>query len=140
MMDKDEARRLASAGAKADLVANLAWAGIIVAIALAGTWLRKLGVLEAETVTRTVIGANGLMVAWMGNRMPKAFVPHACARRARRFTGWSLALSGLVYAGLFAFAPLSVAYSAGCGVIVLGIVASVCYCVVLFRRDRVRAA
>ena len=67
---------------------------------------RKLGLLEPDTVTRMVIGANGLMIAWNGNRLPKSFVPNACARRARRVAGWSMALSGLFYASPFVFAPI----------------------------------
>ena len=46
------------------------------------------------------------MIAWYGNRMPKAVVPDACARQATRVGGWSMALSGLVYAGLWAQSPM----------------------------------
>ena len=41
--------------------------------------------------------------------MPKAVVPSAYARQATRVAGWSMVLSGLVYAGLWAFAPIPVA-------------------------------
>ena len=67
-----------------DFVANIAWGLAIVLIAMVGVGLRRLGLVDPDTVTRTVIGANGLMIAWMGNRMPKSFVPSACARRVRR--------------------------------------------------------
>ena len=123
---------------KKDVVGNLAWGLAILAVALMGTWLRKLGAVEPDTVTRTVIGANGLMIAWMGNRMPKAFVPSACARRVRRFAGWSMALSGLVYAGLYAFAPLSVAFPVGCAVVVGGVGLTFAYC--LAQRAKAKAA
>ena len=83
-------------------------------------------------------GAIGLMVAWMGNRLPKTFVPNASARRFRRFAGWSLALSGLAYAGLFAFAPLPVAYSAGPIAILGGLAATAVYGLTL--RGRGKAA
>ena len=123
-----------------DIKVNLVWAGGIVVLAIASTLARKAGYLEADTVTRLVIGANGLMIAWMGNRMPKAFVPNEHARRARRVAGWSLALSGLVYAGLFAFAPLSIAYRAGAAAIVLGIAVTIGYCVSLVPRIKAEEA
>ena len=62
-----------------DVVGNLAWGLGIVVLALVSVQARRLGWLEPDTVTRLVIGANGLFVAWMGNRMPKSFVPSACA-------------------------------------------------------------
>ncbi len=123
---------------KKDVVGNLAWGLAILAVALVGSWMRRLGIVEPDTVTRTVIGANGLMIAWMGNRMPKAFVPSACARRVRRFAGWSMALSGLVYAGLYAFAPLSVAFPVGCAVVVGGVGLTFAYC--LAQRAKAKAA
>jgi uncharacterized membrane protein len=110
-----------------DLVAGLMWGGGLVALALAATLARKLGFIEAETVTRLVIGSNGLMIAWYGNRMPKAFAPSAMARRITRVAGWSFVLSGLVYALLWAFAPVPVAVLAGCSVIVAGMAVTLVY-------------
>ena len=123
---------------KKDVMANLAWGVGIVVLALLGSLARRMGWLEPDTVTRLVIGANGLMIAWMGNRLPKAFVPNACARSARRVAGWSLTLSGLVYAGLFAFAPLSVAFAGGCAAVVTGIAVTIGYCLSL--RSRAKTA
>jgi hypothetical protein len=107
-------------------------------VALAATLARKLGYIDGETVTRLVTGLNGLMIAWYGNRMPKAFVPDAQARKAKRVAGWSLVLSGLVYAGLWAFAPIPVAVAAGCGAVLLGIVVTLGYCLRL--RGKTKAA
>lgn len=123
-----------------DFVANIAWGLAIVLIAGVGVVLRRLGLVDPETVTRTVIGANGLMIAWMGNRMPKSFVPSACARRVRRVGGWSLALSGIVYAGLFAFAPLSVAYVGGAAAVFGGVAFTMGYCFLMRARARTRVA
>ena len=123
---------------KQDLVGNLAWGVGLMALALACTQARRMGVIEPETVTRVVTGAIGLMLAWMGNRIPKAFVPNAAARRVRRVAGWSMAISGLVYAGLFGFAPLSLAYPAGCGAVVIGIAVTIGYCMSL--RAKAKAA
>lgn len=111
-----------------DVVGSLAWGVGILVVALCGRYAREQGYLEADTVTRIVIGLTGLMVAWFGNQMPKAFVPSACARKVRRVGGWSMALSGLVYAVLWAFAPIPVAVSAGCGAILLGMAVTVGYC------------
>ena len=96
-----------------ELIGGLAWGGGIIALALGATFARQLGYIDGDTVTRVVIGMNGLMIAWYGNRMPKAVVPSAYARQATRVGGWSMVLSGLVYAGLWAFAPIPVAIAAG---------------------------
>lgn len=110
-----------------EVVGSLAWGGGILVLALCASLARKLGYMDSETVTRIVIGANGLMIAWWGNRMPKAFVPNAAARQLRRFAGWSLVLSGLVYAGMWAFAPISVAVAVGCGAVAAGILMTFAY-------------
>jgi hypothetical protein len=125
-------------GTKSDVIGNLAWGGGLVALALLAQFARKLGYVDGETVTRLVTGAIGLMVAWQGNRMPKAFVPNACARQARRVAGWSMTLSGLVYAGLFVFAPLRVAQLGGTGAILAGLAITLGYCLSL--RDRRKTA
>jgi hypothetical protein len=70
-------------------------------------------------------------MAWYGNRMLKAMVlvrVPAGARQARRVASWSLVLSGLVYAGLWAFAPIPVAITAGSGAVVAGIAVTFGYC------------
>lgn len=110
---------------------GLACAGAILVMALAAKAAQKAGVLEADTVTRMVIGANGLLIAWYGNLMPKTFVPNACARRVRRVGGWAMALSGLVYAGLFLSAPLPVAFSLGSVAVAAGIAVTLGYALLL---------
>lgn len=121
---------------KKDLIGSFAWAGAIVAIALAGSLARRWGYVDGDTVTRIVVGLTGLMIAWMGNRMPKTFVTSACGRQARRVAGWSLALSGLVYAALWAFAPIPVAVAGGCGAVLTGIAVTAGYCLLLRRRAK----
>jgi hypothetical protein len=121
-----------------EVIGSLAWGVGIVALALGATFARKLGYVDGDTVTRVVVGANGLMIAWFGNRMPKAFVPSAWARQVRRVGGWSLVLSGLVYAGLWAFAPIPVAIAGGCGAVVAGIAVTLGYCLSL--RAKAKAA
>jgi hypothetical protein len=119
-----------------DVVGSLAWGVGIVVLALVASAARRHGHLDDESVTRWVVGATGLMVAWFGNRLPKAFLPSPWARQARRVAGWSLALSGLVHAALWAFAPLPVAVAGGSAAILAGIAVSLGTCHVLRTRDR----
>jgi len=121
-----------------DIIGSLMWGGGIIALALGATWARNEGMVDADTTTRIVFVAIGLMIAWFGNRTPKTFVPGARARQARRFSGWSLAISGLIYAAAFAFAPLDTALIVGCGAIILGIAATFAYCLSL--RNSAKAA
>ncbi|MDR7335269.1 hypothetical protein [Roseateles asaccharophilus] len=111
-----------------EVVSSLAWGIGIVVLALAATLARKLGYVDADTVTRVVIAATGLMIAAFGNRMPKAFVPSLYARKVQRVGGWSLVLSGLVYAGLWAFAPMQVAVVGGCLAVGAGMAVTIGYC------------
>jgi hypothetical protein len=120
-----------------ELSGSLAWAGGIIAVALCATAARQAGLIDGDTVTRIVLVVTGLMVSWYGNRMPKTFAPSASARRVTRVGGWSMALSGLFYAGLWALAPFDVALWVGCGAIIAGILLTVWYCVSL--RSRAKA-
>jgi hypothetical protein len=119
-----------------ELTASLAWGGGTIALAIGASLARKLGFVEADTVTRVVFGCNGLMIAWFGNRLPKAFVASAQARRARRVAGWSMALSGLAYAGMWATVPIPMATWGGFGVIMAGVVVTLGYCFSLQDRPK----
>ncbi|HEV2083182.1 MAG TPA: ammonium transporter [Brevundimonas sp.] len=120
-----------------DLIGALMWGGGIVALALIASWARSRGMIDADMTTRLVLVATGLMIAWFGNRMPKAFVPGDRARSAKRVGGWSLAISGLIYAGAFAFAPLDVAVMVGCAAVLLGIAVTFGWCLSLRQRAAV---
>ncbi len=113
---------------KKDLLHDLAWGGGIVVLALCASYARSQGFIDHDTTTRIVIGATGLMIAAFGNRMPKRFVSSERARKAQRVGGWSLAISGLIYGGLWAFAPLNVALWVGCGAIIAGMAVTLGYC------------
>jgi hypothetical protein len=39
-----------------------------------------------------------------------------------------MAISGLIYAGLWAFAPMTVALVGGCGAIIVGMIVTLIYC------------
>jgi uncharacterized membrane protein len=110
------------------------WGVGILVLALIASYARRQGVIDADTTTRFVLCASGLMIAWMGNRMPKAFVPSTRARAAKRVAGWSLAISGLIYAASFAFAPLDLALQVGGGAVILGIAVTFGYCLSLRNR------
>ena len=114
-----------------EISGSLAWGGGIITVALAASIFRQAGLIDGDVVTRIVMTVTGLMVAWYGNRMPKTLAPSASARRVTRVGGWSMALSGLVYAGLWALAPVDAALWAGCGAIIAGIVVTVGYCISL---------
>ena len=119
---------------------SLAWGIGIVALALAATFARKQGLVDAAMVDRIVMGSIGLMVAWFGNQMPKRFVPSARARQAQRVAGWSMALSGLIYAGFWVAAPKDVAVIGGSLAVLLGIAVTMAYCLSLRNKARVSGA
>lgn len=120
------------------VITDLAWGVGILVVALVASFARKLGYVDSETVTRVVIGLSGLMIASFGSRMPKTFVPNTCARQVTRVASWSFVLSGLVYAGLWAFAPIPVAVMGGCVAVLLGMAVSIGYCISL--RAKLKAA
>ncbi|MFC7377597.1 ammonium transporter [Brevundimonas sp. GCM10030266] len=111
-----------------DLIPSLMWAGGLIALALAASLARQMGYLDSDGVNRIVMGAIGLMLVWLGNRMPKAFVPSAQARKANRVGGWSMVISGLIYAGFWAFAPVDAAVWGGCAAVAAGIAVTMGYC------------
>lgn len=121
-----------------EVMGSLSWAAGLIGLALAASFARQQGYIDGDMVNRIVMGATGLMIAWFGNRMPKALAPTASARQVARVGGWSLALSGLVYGGLWAFAPFQVALIGGCGAIIVGMAVTLGYCLSL--RARAKAA
>lgn len=123
-----------------ELMGYIAWGVGIIAVALAATWARKMGYIDQETTTRLVVGLNGLVVAWFGNRMPKAIAPSAAIAQVKRVGGWSMVLSGLVYAGVWAFAPVPVAVAVGCAAIIAGIAVTFGYCQLLRSRAKTKTA
>ena len=110
---------------------GLAWGGSVLVLALCAAFAHKLGYISSDAVMRWVCGANGLMIAWYGNRIPKKVVRSAQARQATRVAGRSMTLSGLVYAGLWAFAPMSIAITYGTAAVFAGIMATFGYCLSL---------
>lgn len=112
---------------KYNILGDLAWGVGIVLVALAASYARKQGYIDHETMLR-VVAMNGLMIAWYGNRMPKAIAPSVFARRITHFAGWMFVLSGLTYAGFWAFAPIQDAMIFGTGAVAAGMVLTIGYC------------
>lgn len=108
-------------------VADLMWGAGIVVLALLGTLARRSGWIDGDTLLRLVMGPTGLMVAYYGNLAPKRLAPSHLGQRIGRIAGWSLVLSGLLYASLWAFAPVQVALGLGTGAIVAGLAVTVGY-------------
>lgn len=106
--------------------AALVIAGVQVAAAMLLAVAYKLGVIGLETLMRGGMVVCGLGLAAVGNTMPKLMddsTPGSLAAAARRqdvyrVGGWAMTLAGLVFAGLWAFAPFTVAVN-GC-VVALG--------------------
>ena len=117
-----------------EVINSLAWGVGILVLALIASFARSQGWIDTDMTNRIVMGAIGLMIAWFGNNIPKRFVPSSRAKSAQRVAGWSLALSGLVYAGLWAFAPHDVAVIGGCAAVIAGMIVTFGYCLTLKRR------
>ncbi|PKR87959.1 ammonium transporter [Pleomorphomonas diazotrophica] len=99
----------------------------MILLALGASFARQQGHIDQDTTLRLVIGVNGLMIAYFGNRAPKAVAPSACAQRMNRFAGWSMVLSGLTYAGLWAFAEIDTAIALGTAAVAAGVIATLAY-------------
>lgn len=98
------------------LAPAIALAALMLAAAAGLRYAESVGLLGPDSARRTLQVLIGLMLAGYANLMPKQIgkagaSPLALARTqsALRVGGWSLTLAGLVYAGLWALAPLPVA-------------------------------
>ena len=121
---------------KRDIIEGLSWAGGMILLALGASFARNQGFIDQDMVLRLVIGVNGLMIAYFGNRAPKRLAPSNCARQIARVSGWSSVVSGLIYTGLWVFAPIPVAILVGSLVIVAGLIVTIGYLFWLRGRDR----
>ncbi len=110
-----------------DIPAGLICAGVMLGLAFTARWAHARGYIS-EDMTLRVVALNGLLIAWLGNAIPKKMAPNACAQRAMRVSGWSMVLSGLTYTVLWAFAPIPVAVTIGTGAVFAGVVFTIGYC------------
>jgi len=84
--------------------------------AVALKYAQGVSLIEPDTARRTIQVMVGLILAAYANLMPKdvgrwrsSTLAAARAQSALRVGGWSMTLAGLIYAGLWAFAPLGFA-------------------------------
>jgi hypothetical protein len=112
----------------------MAVAGFILAAAAVLRYTQDLQIIDAEFARRTMQVIIGLILAGYGNFMPKdvALLRASCAtsrsQSVMRVGGWSMALAGLVYAGLWAFAPIAVADIASMIVVIAALFVMAGYC------------
>ena len=123
---------------KKELIGAFVWAVLMLGLAFGATLAHRQGYIGHDTVVRLTTGVIGLWMAWYGNQLPKRFVKNAQARQAQRVSAWSQVISGLGWAGLWAFAPIPVAMRVGVLVIVAGIAVTLGYC--LTQRSKAKAA
>lgn len=121
-----------------DILAGLIFGAAMLGLALAAKAAHTYGYVDANAPIR-VIAMNGLLIAYFGNGIPKKVAPHAVAQKAMRVSGWSMVLSGLVYAGLWAFAPIPAAVVFGTGAAFAGVLFTLGYCVWVSRQARTHA-
>jgi uncharacterized membrane protein YidH (DUF202 family) len=116
------------------LLVSMAVAGFILAAAAVLRYTQDLQIIDAEFARRTMQVIIGLILAVYGNFMPKhvALLRPTCttsrSQSVMRVGGWSMALAGLVYAGLWAFAPIAVADIASMIVVIAALFVMAGYC------------
>lgn len=112
-------------------------AGIQLGGAFALTFASKQGLIDADVTTRGVMVLIGLSLAAVGNRMPKSTdgQPPQSLRQAAirqsvlRVGGWSMLLSGLAFAGFWAFAPRDVALTGSVVAVLVGMAITLVNCI-----------
>lgn len=70
---------------------------------------------------------SGLVLAYYANAVPKAVFRSARAAHVQCVAGWVFFVTGLLYAGAWAFAPMNVAF-ASTALMAAGLVGVVGYC------------
>lgn len=106
------------------LASALALAAFILALAAGLRYAEGTGMIGAEAARRTMQIVIGLALAGYANLMPKQLgrprrspLAEARTQAALRVGGWSMTLAGLLYAGLWALAPLPLADIAATSVV-----------------------
>lgn len=129
------------------LTKRLTWA-IALAVFILGSafalrYAEGAGMIGEETGRRSMQVLIGLMLAGYANLMPKQLgrargsaVAEARAQAALRVGGWSLTLAGLIFAGLWAFAPLAFADMASMLVVAAAMAVTIGYAIRAFTACR----
>lgn len=117
---------------KKQLLIDFSWGLIIVCASLLASYLRDLGNTDGDTVTRVVMCLSGLMVASFGNRVPQTLLPQTETAIGRKLASKSLVFGGLVFAGLWAIAEISIANPLGIAILVLSLAITLWHVISLF--------
>ena len=125
------------------LVPAIALAAFIIGAALALGYAGDAGWIGDDMAKRTMQVLIGLMLAGYANLMPKQLGrprgsprTEAAAQAALRVGGWSMTLAALAYAGLWAFAPMTIADLASIAVIGGALALTLGYCLWVFATCR----
>lgn len=109
-------------------------AALLIGLAALGRLAEHLEVIDADMLSRLVQIAIGLSLVLFANAAPKQIGrPRASveaegrAQAARRIAGWSLTLAGLIYAGVWVFAPVALAAPISLAVVGIGLTVTVVY-------------
>lgn len=109
-------------------------ATLLIGLAALGRLAEHSGLIDADTMSRLIHVAIGLSLVLFANAAPKQIGrPRASveaegrAQAARRIAGWSLTLAGLIYAGVWIFAPVGLAAPMSVGVVGVGLIVTVIY-------------
>jgi hypothetical protein len=131
--------------AKQSIRRALVHTGALLAGTLALTVAHKaLGWIDQETTTRALMVIFGLFLAAMGNAMPKhndgpdpQTAEFGAVRQSiTRVGGWAMLLGGLVWAGLWAFAPRDFAEVGSVAAIVTAVVVMLVFAVWRYQSHR----
>jgi hypothetical protein len=135
----------ATTRAKSSIRGALILAGIQVGGALLLTLAHKqFGWIDGETATRGVMVLIGVVLVITGNAMPKKqegppsqTISDVAARQSiLRVGGWALMTGGLIWVGLWAFAPRDIAEVGSIAAVATSVVVMVVYSVWRFRASR----
>ncbi len=106
-------RRMPRVASRGTLSVPVSIAGIMMVVALGGSLGQGLGYLTNDPTDRIVGVITGVLLAVVGNGMPKAVTPFAARRCSaaqiqaiNRFGGWAFVIAGAAVALVWATAPI----------------------------------
>ena len=112
--------------------ASATGATVLISLAALGKLGAHLEVIDADMASRLIQIAIGLTLVVFANGAPKqigrpraSFEAEGRAQGARRIAGWSLTIAGLIYAGVWVFAPVSLAAPVSIAVVATGLTVTV---------------
>ena len=118
---------------KKQLLIDFSWGPIIVCASLFASYLQDMGYTDGDTVTRVVMCLSGLMVASFGNRVPQSLLAGNPISNIRKIASKSLVFGGILFAGLWAFAEISVAKPGGITILILCLTITLAHVIAIYR-------